>query len=118
MNSPLATIAKQLRRLPWNKRYWGDAGLPQQSELDHIAMGTIFSLTAICLKSWWLYLGFFLYHVVLIEIVLDTWWRKKNSRVISTDYKYKIYWYVAAAQVIERGIGFVLLLPFLIWKLL
>lgn len=122
MNSPLATIAKQLRRLPWNKKYWGGASLPQQSELDHIAWGAILAQFSIILGMhwaplYWLYLATWVYHVVFIELILDTFWKKKNNKIQNRSVKVGdiinfydvdvINWPKVWAQVIERSVGFV-----------
>jgi len=124
--SPLGLIAKLLRYIPCNKKYWGDQSFYQPSTIDHVACGAIYALLSLFLGKVyapliWLYLAFFVYHVIVIEIILDTLVRKKNSYLTVKDYDTVtatiilgpniIDWPKVFAQTIERGICFVLLLP-------
>jgi hypothetical protein len=137
VNSPIGQINQLIRLIPAVRQYQGaeDRG---SSSFDHIAMGCIFALLSIIAgmiwKSlFWLYLVMFLYHVLIIEVIMDTFISKKNSRekisttriigsplgVASQDKVYEtktlvIDWPKVFAQIIERGVFFVIFLPLLI----
>lgn len=111
------------------------------SSYNHIGCGCIFALISIIAGSfsiylYWLYLVSFLYHVVIIEVIYDTWWKKKNSKTtvtitnklvpnkdnfgysFSKEFKDTIDWPKVWSQCFERGCGFAVFLPLLIWRIL
>jgi len=134
MRSLLGATANLLKYVPCNRKYWSgtdgaDYNTYQPSTLDHIGMSFIFALMSIICgllyaPLYWLYLASWVYHAIVIELVIDTFVKKKNDESLPKwmgdhfIYVRIINWKAVIAQVIERSIGHILLLPVLITLIL